>query len=140
MTDTPKWKPPFGAHRLQPDGLRAVYGGRWIVTQDGYVDIVWDRHSIEGADKNPLMEWLNGMALGAAREKASDFLKRRLLKTRERSPVILYCDDRGAIVADTNASGGYLYVTGWLFDDLSDGNSRGLDKVAAAITEARGDG
>ena len=142
MTDTSELRPAFGAHRLQPDGLRAVYGGRWIVSQDGYVDIVPDRQVVEGPNKGELIDWLNGTdgsgreygSLHSARLAAGRLLNDYVLKTRERSPVILYQDERGTIVADTNASGGYLYVTGWLFDDLpADSKTRGLDKVIDAM-------
>ena len=126
-------RPMFGAHALQPDGLRAVYGGRWIVQQDGYTDLVPGRHGTEGEDGG-LLAWLNGGALGAAREAAGRMLRNYTLKTRERSPVILFQDKTGVIVADTNASAGYLYVTGWLYEDLpADATTKGLDKWLAAV-------
>jgi hypothetical protein len=124
-------RPMFGAHKLQPEGLSAVYGGRWIVDQDGYVDLVPDRHGTEGDDA-ALLAWLNGDggALGKARATACRLLRDYVIRTREASPTILFQDHRGVIVADTNASAGYLYVTGWLFDDLPPGHpTRGLESV-----------
>jgi hypothetical protein len=125
--------PSFGAHALQPNGLRAVYGARWIVTQDGHVDVLWDRQGVEG-EAGALIDWLNDDAFTKACDTARRFLKEHRLRTRERSPVILFQDRTGVIVADTNASAGYLYVTGWLYDDLpADCTTNGLDKVLAAI-------
>lgn len=128
----------FGAHALQPDGLRAAYGGRWIVKQDGYTDLVWDRHGVEGEDVEALLDWLNEPrgegALQKAREKASELLKRRTIRTNEQSPIVLYQDRKGAVVADTNGSYGYLYVTGWLYSDMpEDRTTNGLEKVTEAM-------
>jgi hypothetical protein len=147
MTATPpkELRPMFGAHALQPDGLSAVYGGRWIVKQDGYTDLVPDRHGVEGDESTnngeALMDWLNhgveGRGKGAlqkAREGASDLLKRYVMKTREAQPFILYQDGDGVIVGNTNGSCGYLYVTGWLYDDLPEGTETcGLEKWLVAL-------
>jgi hypothetical protein len=129
--------PTFGAHALQPNRLRAVYGARWIVTQDGHVDMVPGRGGVEG-DADNLLHWLNALGgpLNGARRTAERLLQERVLDTRKRSPVILFQDRFGVIVADTNASAGYLYVTGWLFEDLpADRTTNGLDKVLDAIHE-----
>ena len=127
-------RPMFGAHALQPDGLSAVYGGRWIVTQDGYTDLVPGRHGVHGDDTEALMAWLNDdRALHSARRTAEDLLKSYRMKTREAAPFILYEDRKGVIVANTNASAGYLYVTGWIFEDLPEGDpTKGLGKVLEA--------
>lgn len=140
---TTEVRPMFGAHALQPEGLRAVYGGRWIVQQDGYTDIVWDRQDVAGTGTEALIEWLNEPrgkgALHKAREHASRLLKDYVMQTSERHPFVLYQDDEGVIVANTNASYGYLYVTGWLFDDLHVADSTcGLDKFNDAVAREAG--
>lgn len=143
----------FGYNAGLLDGVKAAYGCRAIVTQDGSVDVVPDRTDTFG-DKDrvkALLTWLDDeitdyptgvsekSAIGTttpykkALANASGMLKRGLLKTREARPVVLYQDGSGAIVANTNASAGYLYVAAYRYADLPDGcTTRGLDKVLAS--------
>lgn len=129
----------FGYNDGLVDGLRAAWGARWIVTQDGGVDFVWDRQDNFG-DKgriDKLLAWLNERALNGARTSASQMLVARALNTREARPAVLYQDREGAIVGNTNASAGYLYVAAYRYEDLPEGHpTRGLEQIFA-LRESR---
>lgn len=108
----------FGYHAGLPDGVTAAWGARLIVQQDGYTDLLWNRQGNHGDGDalDALHAWLNGGALKAAREKASALLVAYEMRTREAAEFVLYEDDRGRIVGNTNASAGYLYIAAWLFN------------------------
>lgn len=119
----------FGLNGYLVEGTRAAWGARWIVTQHGDVDQLHDRQSSFG-EVEPLIAWLNGGANKAAREKASELLRDRKISTREGRPFVLYADKIGAFLANTNGSGGYLYVTAYRYADLPAGHkTRGFEIV-----------
>jgi hypothetical protein len=106
----------FGYNAGLPEGQRAAWGARLIVTQDGYIDFVHDRQDFFGSDedKAALREWLRAGAGTSAFEQASALLKAGTMRTRESGEFVLCEDEQGKIVGNTNASAGYLYVAGWL--------------------------
>jgi hypothetical protein len=106
----------FGYNQGLADDVTAAWGCRMIVDQDGYTDYLANRSDVFGTDaeKEALFAFLNGGAMKAARENASELLKSYTMKTREREEFVLYEDDAGKIVGNTNASAGYLYVAAFL--------------------------
>lgn len=126
----------FG-HKVH-EGVRAAWGARLIVGQDGHVDLVHDRQDAQG-DWADLKTWLDGGALREALDNLSDMLKSYEVKTREDSPVTLYRDDDGKIVGNTNASGGYFYIAGWLFKDEGLTAEELRDQAEETVRGSRGD-
>lgn len=140
MTETVYPKPAFGLDVLIP-GIKAAWGARLIVTQDGTTDLLHNRQGVVGDDAliDETLEWLNGGVIKAFREAASAALKRRSMLTSKPSPTILYEDGKGVVLADTNGSYGYLYVTAYLFDALPDGHpTKGMERIIARIQDAAG--
>lgn len=72
------------------------------------------------ADREELSAWLNGGALKEARETGTYAGKRGRILTSEGKEIILYEDNTGRIVGNTNGSCGYLYLVGYLFKHVSD--------------------
>jgi hypothetical protein len=102
----------FGYNAGLPEGVRAAWGARFIFPDD----LLHDRTGIFGdeAERKALIEWLNGGVLTAARDAA----RKAGLRPDESREVVLYEDDKGKVVANPNASYGYLYVAGWLKADV----------------------
>jgi hypothetical protein len=139
----------FGWGRGLVPGIKAAWGARWIVTQNGGVDMLHDRQDAEG-DPDLLrrtLDWLNSPLPSTYEEKtvlrraqavASEGLRNMVINTREAGGVVLHQDDKGAVIANTNASHGYLYVAAFLFDSLPDGHpTLGLE-IALGLEEPRG--
>jgi hypothetical protein len=126
----------FGYNYGLVPGVQAAWGARWIVTQDGGVDQVFDRQDGFG-DKDrfmALLDWLNGGAGKAARDNASRMLADRVISTRQSWPVVLYQDREGAVIGNTHGSAGYMYVAAYRYDDLPEGlESKGLELVLNRI-------
>jgi len=111
----------FGYRRGIPEGITTAWGARLIAPDD----LVWDRQDLvaeSDEDKAALIEWLNGGAIAkmreALRERYSPYGGRyhgesEIVPTEDREHV-LYQDETGIIVGNTNASHGYVYVSGWL--------------------------
>lgn len=115
--------------------LRAAWGARLIVNQSGMVDLLWDRQDTFGEDTN-VKAWLNGGALKECIENIRRLLIEGTLSGREERPFVLHSDRTGAIVGNTNASAGYLYIAAWMFDDLPDGHpTRGFERIDALCAE-----
>lgn len=122
----------FGYNYGLVPGTKAAWGARWIVTQDGGVDQVFDRQDGFGEKDRflALLAWLNDGAGTAARQTASRMLSEGVISTRQAWPVILYQDRQGAVIANTHGSAGYMYVAAYRYDDLpEDLASKGLDLV-----------
>lgn len=97
----------FGYNAGIPDDVTTAWGARLIAPND----LLWDRQDLvaDGDDaKKTLVEWLNGGAIRAA----LDQLGKRGYPDGE--PFVVYEDERGRIVGNTNRSGGYVYLAGWL--------------------------
>lgn len=105
----------FGYNAGLPEDVKAAWGARLIVDQQGYIDFVHDRQDMFGdtADKDALKAFLTE-AFPVARERASDLLKSYKMSTRDREEFVLFEDDLGKVVGNTNASAGYLYVCAFL--------------------------
>ena len=136
MSETTTNKLAFGYNNGLVPGVQAAWGARWIVTQYGGVDQVFDRQDGFGPKDRflALLDWLNKGAGKAARDTASRMLADGNISTREAWPVILYQDREGAVIGNTNGSAGYMYVAAYRYDDLpEDLKSKGLDLVLNRI-------
>lgn len=103
-------RPGFGLRSADAD---PVWGARWIWPDD----IVWDRTDLKASDEGraaDLKDWLNAGPLMGARLHAAELARTYQLGPRDDVDVTLYEDDRGTIVANPQASHGYLYVAAWL--------------------------
>ena len=106
----------FGYNAGLPDSAIAAWGARFIVTQDGYVDFVWDRTDAVGdsSDREALFDLLEcRYSLDRLRADLSEGLKTRRIGTREAAEIVFYDDDDLRVVGNSNASAGYFYVTGY---------------------------
>ena len=110
----------FGLGRVVPDGV-AAWGARFIVTQDGHVDLPWDRHDLfvpDGEDRQAFLDWLQAtLPMSTLRQVISSKLKSREIGTREAQVHTLFNDNNLMVQADTNASAGYLYLAAWRVPD-----------------------
>lgn len=109
----------FGYNAGLPDDALAAWGARIIVTQDGDVDIVWDRTDSvpEGnADmRRAFLDLLNERyPTEALRAMIRALLQTREIDTRVAREVGLYDDDEIRVIGNSNGSGGYFYVTAYL--------------------------
>ena len=98
-----------------------AWGARAILEDQG-VSLLWDRQSIVAPNeesRQTLIITLNGSprgtgAIAAANEEAARLLRRGLIDSAREREVILYDDSLLRIVANTNASQGYLYMVGFI--------------------------
>jgi hypothetical protein len=107
----------FGQNELVPDNARAALGARFIVTQNGSVDLPYDRFGMDGdADtKSELGAELNRRyPMDRLKADLSDLLKDGKMNTRQAEDFALYVDATVEVHANTLASGGYCYATAWL--------------------------
>jgi hypothetical protein len=100
----------FGYSRGVPEDVTTAWGARLIAPND----LVHDRQDLVAETdeaKRELIAWLNGGAIKAAltnlREQRYDLIYRE-------GEFTVYEDNRGVIVGNTQQSGGYVYVSGWL--------------------------
>ena len=112
----------FGYNQGVPEGARAAWGARWIGYQDGHVDQVYNRQDADGeqADKDELFAWLRDTVKDQPHQRARELLRSYTMKTREDEEHVLYEDERGRVVANTNASAGYCYVAAFLTEGLTE--------------------
>lgn len=106
----------YGLSRAIPDDVETAWGARLI----GPADLLHDRQDLvakDDASKATLVEWLNGGAIAAMCAELRHGYA-RLAQDWDVMPV-LYEDERGIIMGSTNASGGYVYVAGWLKPDVN---------------------
>lgn len=104
---------PYGQDDLVPAAAPGAWGARLIVSQDGYVDVVGDRMGAAG-DRRVLSELTDRFDLNALRNKVGELLRSHRMQTRTSEDFTVFEDDVLEIHANTNASAGYCYVTGWL--------------------------
>lgn len=112
----------FGLGRVVPDDVEAAWGGRFIITMDGHVDLPLDRTSAVG-DDDAKARLLSKLDATFPSEMLYRVIKSKLLAreldTRVARDVVLFDDDGLKVVANTNASAGYLYVAAWATTGLS---------------------
>jgi hypothetical protein len=103
----------FGYHAGIPSDITSAWGARLIEPND----LVHDRQDLVAESdeaKSALVAWLNGGAI----EKALDWLgKREYRAVPDGEEFVVYEDEDGKIVGNTNRSFGYVYVAGWLKPD-----------------------
>lgn len=106
-------------YRRYPEHVLAVWGARLIKPND----LLHDRQDLVGDDpreKHELVAWLNGSTRGqGALRKALDHLATLFLADIDEEFVV-YEDELGKIVGNTQASHGYVYVAGWLHAHVPD--------------------
>jgi|PlaIllAssembly_1097288.scaffolds.fasta_scaffold00276_10 hypothetical protein len=99
----------FGLSAAVPEGASAAWGCRAIVTQDGHVDIPPDRMCAMGD-----LEFLDVLSkrfpMKELRAHLTDALRSRQMLTREAKDIVLFTDEMVTVVANSNASAGYVYV------------------------------
>ncbi len=105
----------FGLGSEVPDDVVAAWGARVIVTQDGHVDIPWDRCSTyDGGGLTGFLEDLEadvppGMLVASVRRMLLD----GQLHTRKAGVVHIVSTSKVVVLGDTRASAGYLYVAAY---------------------------
>jgi hypothetical protein len=100
-----------------PAHARAIWGARLIWPNDLVHDRTsWDMQPDAEPDRQALQNWLNEGALRWTLERLANIGGHYEggLQASEVREIVLYDDDRGVIVANPNASHGYLYVAAWL--------------------------
>lgn len=109
----------FGLGREVPDTARAAWGARLIISMDGWVDYLANRTDAVGSEdaKLALFDKLNStFPIDTLRKVVRSKILAGEIDNRNRT-VVLFDDDGLKIVANTNASYGYLYVAAWETDD-----------------------
>lgn len=103
-----------------PESVTTAWGARWIITQDGDIDQVWDRTDSCGPDdkRRELLDHLTDKVGGAPRLSLSALLRSRKLSTRDDTVVVLYEDEKVVVVGSPQSSGGYFYVTAYWAGDV----------------------
>lgn len=107
----------FGLSGAVPDDVATAWGARLIAPDD----LLHDRQDLVAEDdgaKASLVDWLNGGAIRKALDESRERYNRSMHGDRNEQHV-LYGDNRGIIVGNTNASGGYVYLAGWLHPGVS---------------------
>lgn len=121
--DPPTLHLAFGYGRGIPVGITTAWGARLIAPRD----LLPDRQDLKAESdeaKAALIAWLNGSPPGTgAIDKALSEIERQYDKYgtgtgaicgSEDKEHLLYEDDQGKVVGNTNGSCGYVYVAGWL--------------------------
>lgn len=94
----------------------ATFRARAIVTQDGTVDIPWNRTDYTGDPA--ARQKLSGLLSDGIGKRATDRVKELLLsfemQTRKAQEFTVFEDEQVQVLANTNASGGYCYIVATL--------------------------
>jgi len=119
---TTKLKLGFGYDAGLPDGVSAAFGARLIVTEDGTVDLVPDRVSVEvedGGSKEQFLDLLNDRyPLPKLKADIADALRNRALDTRGDAEITVRVLDL-TMKANCRSSGGYCYIAIYRTDEES---------------------
>jgi len=104
----------WGLWSALPKGASPAWGARAIL-KNGQLDLLWDRQSMIGntVDKREFARLLNKRILLAVHETVEELWKTGHLKPNKDEQHVLYEDDTCAVVANTNARCGYLYLLAW---------------------------
>lgn len=100
---------------MPPEDARAIWGARTIL-EAGAFSIVSDRQDIHGAtagDRKALADALNKRIIEECRQTVAKLLRSGKMRASEPSQFELYDDRYLRVVANTQASYGYLYITAW---------------------------
>lgn len=107
----------FGLRDALPEGTEHAWGARFIVTQDGHVDLPNDRQDVISTNPDTQRAFLEDLMASITMGELTGRIKRLLLdgtiNTREAGRVVLHDDGNFWVVGDTRASAGYLYVVAW---------------------------
>jgi hypothetical protein len=111
----------FGYSEGLPSDRTVAWGARLIVTQDGSVDMVWDRQDIIGeeAARQRLHNYLVPSVLAVIVDSISVLLKTGKLLARERKEVKVFQNSMITCVGNCNASHGYCYIVVYFTDPES---------------------
>lgn len=102
-------------HGSVPAEVPAAWGARAIVTQDGHVDIPWDRTSLIGVSWKLTMMLEERFPLHNLRRGLSDALQSHDVDTRS-DEYQLYADNEIRVVGSAQSSAGYFYITAYLLE------------------------
>lgn len=108
----------WGFAAAVPATAKAAWGSRMIF-QFHYgcpdVGFVMGRNDLQGAEpeREALRAWVDQNA-GDIRAAAELALRTYTIRPSEAGRFVIFEDERGKVVGNTNASYGYLYVAGWL--------------------------
>lgn len=115
ITETPRLA--FGLNDALPEGTECAWGARFIVTQDGHVDLPHDRQDVISPNPDVKRAFLDdlmaALTMNTLTERIREFLLDGTINTRKAGRVVLHDDGDFWVVGDTNASAGYLYVAAW---------------------------
>jgi hypothetical protein len=104
----------FGYGVGVPEDVKTAWGARLIAPND----LLHDRQDLVAENdeaKTELITWLNGETRGeGAIQKALDWLNEHHYSFPDGEEFTVFEDERGKIIGNTNKSGGYVYVAGWL--------------------------
>lgn len=108
--DEHKW----GLWSELPKGASPAWGARAIL-KDGKMDLLWDRQTMTGntVDRQEFSREMNKRILLSVHEKVEELHKSGVLRGNEDKLHILFDDETTKVVANTNASYGYLYLLAW---------------------------
>jgi hypothetical protein len=111
-TETPRLA--FGLNDALPEGTEHAWGARFIVSQDGHVDLPHDRQDVISPDPDAkrvfLEDLMAAVTMNDLMDRIKSYLEIGVIHTREAGRHILWDEDGITIIGDTNASAGYLYV------------------------------
>lgn len=128
---------PFGYNRGLPEGIKAAWGARWVIKQDGHVDQVPDRQGCDGdeTERKRLLDYLNTVLKYKPRRKsdlgdhamdvASRLLKARSFSLSDETEIVLFEDQHIAVKGNPQASYGYLYVCAYFKPLVSEFERKG---------------
>ena len=109
----------FG-YRVYDQETTAAWGARMIVCPGGELDYLHDRQGLyaeDNASKRELIKRLNDGGLELIRMGFKDAWERGEVSPREDNEILLIDTSRLQAVGNTNASGGYFYVSAWIPKD-----------------------
>lgn len=111
----------WGYHAGLPKNAETAWGCRAIVNDpDNSVDVLSDRQEGTGPRINQLLEHLNTHVRGVWRQRATNLINAGVLRHRQLAEATVYEDTLITIKANTNGSGGYLYVCAFFRDEGTD--------------------
>lgn len=104
----------FGLFSECPPEVEVAWGARAILEEGGRIDLLPDRQSWKG-EPCPKLARLVNKALPASRRRARELARQGQLDLGSSRTVVLHRDRESGLVvlANPNASYGYLYLVAW---------------------------